>query len=735
MYKVINVFLILLFLKTFSTVSFAQSKNPSNIETKALTKKAIQLLHSEDFEQSLIISRKALSDAFVLNNNFLIATSCNTIAANLYSLSEIDKAIYFYNKGLLFANKTNNHLIKSNIYNNLGNVYSFDKKQYQHGIDYYKKAIFYGLKAADTSKIIFTKINIVWAYFDIGQYEKGIPYLKFVNQFYPKFGKKSTIIVFNMLNGMYNGHIGNTKKANFYFKNAIKLGNEGSEKSDLSYSYYEYSKFLYKQGDYKNAFINLDAYNKIDEEIYENGKLEKANVAGINLELDEYKREVDKIENQNKLQDQSIRKSKIILYLFYVILGVLLLLLYSIYKNDRFKKKINAELTASNQALVIAKDNAIEASKLKSQFVSTISHELRTPLYGVVGITNMLLEEHKELADSPHLSSLKFSARYLLSLVNDVLQINKIEENRIILENSIFNILDEISMIKNSLTFLAKNNENEITIEIDSSIPESLIGDKLRFSQILMNLVSNALKFTKNGEVNIIANLVKVESKLHFIEFKIKDNGPGISESDQTKIFDKFVQVGRNNTDYQGTGLGLSIVKQLLELFNSTISLQSKLGEGSVFTFTIAFEYDPEKTQEIINNIQVDLSEKQSYKVLVVEDNKINQIVTQQIMKKNNYLCTLADDGFQALDILENNSFDIILMDINMPVMNGFETTRKIRNKGIKTPIIALTAFTKSEIIEEGISSGMNDIIIKPFEPYQLFEVINNQIHKAKIEN
>jgi CheY-like chemotaxis protein len=219
-------------------------------------------------------------------------------------------------------------------------------------------------------------------------------------------------------------------------------------------------------------------------------------------------------------------------------------------------------------------------------------------------------------------------------------------------------------MIKNSLTFLAKNNNNILSTKIDSSIPENLIGDKLRFSQILMNLVSNALKFTKNGEVIIIANLMKIEGKSHIIEFQISDNGPGISESDQTKIFDKFVQVGRNNTDYQGTGLGLSIVKQMLTLFNSSISLKSELGEGSTFTFTIAFDYDPEKTKEIINNIQVDLTEKKPYKVLVVEDNKINQLVTQKIMKKNNYLCTLVDDGFQALEILTKNSFDIMLFDI-----------------------------------------------------------------------
>jgi CheY-like chemotaxis protein/nitrogen-specific signal transduction histidine kinase len=407
-------------------------------------------------------------------------------------------------------------------------------------------------------------------------------------------------------------------------------------------------------------------------------------------------------------------------------------LFYTLYINYNFKKKANHKLTIANEELLIAKDKAEEASNAKTQFVSTISHELRTPLYGVVGITNMLLDEHKELADSPHLSSLKFSARYLLSLVNDILQINKIEENRIVLENLTFNISDEINMVKNSLSFISQSHNNKITIKIDPAIPEYLIGDKLRFAQILMNLISNALKFTNNGEVIVSANLIKVEDKSYFIEFQIADNGIGIAAADQEKIFEKFVQVGRKENDYQGTGLGLAIVKRLLELFKSEISLESQIGIGTTFTFTIVFDFDPNKTKEIINNIKVDLSSGQIFKILVVEDNKINQTVTKKIIEKNNCSCFIVDDGFQAIEILNKEVFDIILMDINMPIINGFETTRKIRLKGINTPIIALTAFAKDEITEEALSAGMNDIIIKPFETLKLFQVINDQIKKTR---
>jgi signal transduction histidine kinase/CheY-like chemotaxis protein len=728
----IRIFLLLLVLNIFNINCYSLTPTPSKKEITKLTKQASKYLRNSNFEKSLITSRLALHQAIKIKDDNLVAISYNTIGANYEKLSEYSKAIFFYKKALTYANKTHNDTIKAWINNNLGNIYSFEKKQYKQGINYYKNSLEHSKKISDSSEIVLTKLNITWAYFDIGLFDEGSPYLKFINKYHTKYGDERTVVALNMLNGMYYGFKGDHEKATASFLNAIKLGNEGIDKSDLSFTHHEYSKYLLNNKEYKKAYENLAIYNKITKELNNKEILKKANMAGINLELDEYKREIDKIETEKDLQYQSLKKSKIIVILFIVVLCFLLILLYTLFKNNNFKKKTNKELSLANEKLVIAKEKAEEASVLKSQFVSTITHELRTPLYGVVGITNMLLDEHKELANSPHLSSLKFSARYLLSLVNDVLQINKIEENRIVLENLTFNISDEINMIKNSLSFIAKNNNNFIIVNIDSAIPEYLIGDKLRLSQIVINLVSNALKFTKNGEVFIDVNLVKVTNKSHFIEFKIKDTGVGIAIEDQDKIFEKFVQVGRKEVDYQGTGLGLSIVKRLLGLFGSDIALESTIGVGTVFTFTIAFEYDPEKTNEIINNIPVDLSSNKQLKVLVVEDNRINQIVTEKILKKNNYTCTLMDDGYQAIKILEEENFDIILMDINMPLINGFETSRRIRFKGIETPIIALTAFDKEEITEEAISAGIDDIIVKPFDSAKLFKIINVLITKNK---
>ena len=718
------VFLVIVSLHYFTYSLVAQTNSLSKKEITNLTNQASQYLKVANFSKSLEVSKVALRKA-IESKDFLSTTiSYNTIAANYAELAQFDKAIYYYDKAMVYANKINNDTLTNKINNNLGNIYCFEKKQYLKGIGYYENTIKYSEKIADSNQIFMTKLNIAWAYFDIGQFKEGYPSLKFVNTYKEKFGNESNISAINMLNGMYSSHKNDNAKASSFFLNAIKLGIDTNQKSDLSYAHLEYSKHLSKTGDHKKAYENLTRYNVLTDELYNKEKLDKANIAGMNIELDEYRRQIDKFAIEKKANLKIVEKSKTIVLLFIAIVMVLLFLLYTLIKNNNFKKKSNKELSTANKQLLIAKEKAEESTKLKSQFVSTISHELRTPLYGVVGITDILIDENKDLANNPYLKSLKFSAKYLLSLVNDILQMNKIEDNKIVLEDFTFNIADEIDMVQDSLKFLAQSNNNNLIIIIDPTIPEYLIGDKLRLSQIIVNLVGNALKFTKNGVVTIHVNLLKIEQTSCFLEFRIVDNGIGIAKEDQGKIFEKFVQVGRKETDYQGTGLGLSIVKQLLGLFNSDVTLTSAINEGTEFRFEIAFEYNPGKTIELINNIRVNVSESKAINVLVVEDNLINQLVTKKTIEKNGYKCKVVDNGYAALELLDLEAFDIILMDINMPLINGFETTKKIRSKGIVTPIIALTAFDKSEITEDSLAAGMNDIIVKPFDSAKLFTII-----------
>ena len=732
-----NKYTIAFFLLFFLPFAYSQENTISKKQIAKKLTEAGQAFYNLEVDKSLQLAKNALSEAHEIKDDALMAKAYNIIALNFEEFYDVNKALQYYKKALLHANLTKNDSIKCWVNNNLGSCYSYRNISFKKSIDYYKTGLIYATKMNDSLEIGYSHLNITSAYFAIKDFKNGIPYLEKIKSYIGRKGELEAQLSLSTLYGSYYSHLNQDDKAELFFKQAINLGkNNKSNILDASICevYNDFSNHYKKKKDYKNALYYLELYKDLQKKVYNDDRIKKVKLAGGEIEIEEFKRQIDKIEDEKFEQLKDLKESKLIVLLFIVIFLILMLLVYSLYKNNKLRDNSNKELRIANIELQLAKDKAEEASQLKTQFVSTISHELRTPLYGVVGITDIILEEHKELANSPHLNSLKFSARYLLSLVNDLLQINKIEENRINLESMIFNVTDEIKTIIDSLEFIAVKNNNKLITEIDTDIPEFVIGDKLRLSQIFMNLVSNALKFTKNGNVTIVAELDKIEGTKTYIKFQVKDTGVGIAKEDQDKIFDKFVQIERKEGDYQGTGLGLSIVQKLIELFGSTIYLESEINVGTNFIFTLSFESDEAKRIDIINNIVVDLSNNYNYKILIVEDNKINQVVTKKILESNNFKCTIVDDGYAAINLLENEKFDIVLMDINMPIINGFETTKLIRNKGLTIPIVALTAFDKQEITEQVLSSGMNDIIVKPFEQAKLFQIIMNLVHIKKAD-
>lgn len=718
--------LYLLLLIQFSETIHAQDAFITKKEVIRLLNSSDSCLYKSDYKNSLSYSSKALNFALIMEDNNLIARSYNTIAGNYEEIMEIDKALEYYDKSIKYFKKGKNDTLQGAVLNNIGNIYFYRKKAFDKAITYYNESISISQKYQDTISIVLTKLNFTLLYFESNDYKKGIEHLDYVEKHrrYIKIVEVESYL--HILLGKKFTYLKQYDKADYNFKEAIRIGEMNNSKIYLSDSYNDYSKFLFETGKYKDAYVFMEKHVDLKNEIFDLEKIKNAKLIGMDIALGDKMRELSAINKEKELQAENLKKTKIIIFLFSVFLIVIVYLLYMLYRNNVFKKKVNEFLKTTNVELKEARDKAEEASKLKTQFISTISHELRTPLYGVVGITNMLSDEHKELVNSPHLKSLKFSARYLLTLVNDLLQVSKIEENKVVLENYTLNLEDEITIVSNSLSFIANQNKNQLVTYIDPNIPEYLVGDKLRLSQILMNLVSNALKFTQNGTITISAQLVEKEESRCSIKFEVADTGVGIAEKDLSKIFEKFVQIDRKEDDYQGAGLGLSIVKKLVMLFGSSITVKSKEGVGTQFTFTIVFDSDTTIVNEIINNIYVDLTSGKIYKVLVVEDNKINQMVTRKILDKSNYKSTIVDDGYAAIEAIGKEHFDVVLMDINMPLINGFDTTRLLRKKGHTLPIIALTAFAKDEITEEAKSVGINDILIKPFEASKLSEMIES---------
>jgi len=419
------------------------------------------------------------------------------------------------------------------------------------------------------------------------------------------------------------------------------------------------------------------------------------------------------------------------------LITILSLLTLSLYKNNNIRLKTNNMLHKKNGELILAKEKAELASKTKANFLSTVTHELRTPLYAVTGLSNMLLEENPKPEQVQHLKSLKFSGDYLLTFINDILQINKIEANKVDLEPEPFNLNKKINNIVLALKNSAEDNNVNIHFEYDKDLPENFIADQLKISQILINLVGNSIKFTKDGDIWIRVYKIDKVDKIYTLRFEIEDNGIGITQEKQDHMFESFSQGSiQINRKYGGTGLGLSIVKGLIEILKGQIYLKSELGKGTTFYFEIPIEFSAIKEAAETkadyfegNKDELDLK---SVKILVVEDNKINQMITKKILTKMDLQCEITDNGEDAVEKIKANDYNIILMDIHMPGISGIEATKRIRMFDKDLTIFALTAVTIEDKMHEFDEAGFTDIIPKPFKQDEFEKKLYNALAAKK---
>ncbi|OFY63134.1 MAG: hypothetical protein A2V64_09405, partial [Bacteroidetes bacterium RBG_13_43_22] len=383
--------------------------------------------------------------------------------------------------------------------------------------------------------------------------------------------------------------------------------------------------------------------------------------------------------------------------------------------------------------LITARQKAEEAAQSKQIFMSTMSHEIRTPLNEVIGITNLLLQGQPREDQMDYIKTLRFSGNHLLTLVNDVLDYNKMESGKIIFEQTVFNLNDFLEEIMRSYSFRSKAKHLSFEIKKEGALPDEVIGDQIRLNQILSNLLSNALKFTNQGGITVFIRELEREAGKAKLEFSVRDTGIGIPKEKHDSIFESFTQASPDTTrHYGGSGLGLAICKKLIELQGGTITVQSDPGAGSAFTFNIIFGISAKGAGEKIAEIKESFVGLEGKRILVAEDNKINFFVVNKFLTGWGMNVTLAENGRLALEALEKKEFDLVLMDLHMPVMDGIEATRIIRNlkdKKIKNiPIIALTAAIMSENHDKIDELKINDYVLKPFKPHDLFERIRKHI-------
>lgn len=391
------------------------------------------------------------------------------------------------------------------------------------------------------------------------------------------------------------------------------------------------------------------------------------------------------------------------------------------------------EKSILNEELREAVDKANKSAQSKADFLSTMSHELRTPLNSVIGMTELLLDDPHSDNQKENLSVLKFSAVSLHSLINDILDYNKIESDKLSLEATRVNVHELIDNICAGLRIQAKEKGLDLVLNIQDDIKgEFMITDPIRITQIIYNLVGNGIKFTKAGGVTVSLETINKTSENMLIRFSVVDTGIGISPDKHEAIFEPFIQASGNTTrNFGGTGLGLAIVKRLLSLFESSISLESS-DEGSAFYFDILFKLDERIIASNVSEIETNY-DLTGLNVLVAEDNPINVLLLKKILTKWKIEPVFTGNGQEAINTLSAGNFDVILMDIHMPVMDGYQATQKIRELSdpVKAGIciIALTASVSN--LERRIKEvGMDDYIYKPFNSKELF----SKLKKIKIK-
>lgn len=390
---------------------------------------------------------------------------------------------------------------------------------------------------------------------------------------------------------------------------------------------------------------------------------------------------------------------------------------------------------AAEDAAKTAEDatkTAEEAVKAKQQFLSNMSHEIRTPMSAIIGFTKVVLKTELTEKQEEYLNAIKMSGDALIVLINDILDLAKIDSGKMTFEQIPFNLSKSIAAMLHVFETKIQEKNLKLVKEYDPQIPDILVGDPVRLHQIVLNLMSNAVKFTASGKITVSVMLVHQDAENATINFAVSDTGIGIKDNKKETIFDNFQQATSGTSRlYGGTGLGLAIVKQLVESQGGTISVQSKLGEGSTFSFLLTFKKTAGSAefQEEVEELD---SEIKGLKILVVEDIPLNQLLMKTVLDDFGFDCVIADNGLIAIEKLKSNTFDVILMDLLMPVMNGFEATTYIRDVlHSKVPIIALTADVTTVDLAKCRSVGMNDYIAKPLDEKLLYRKIISQVNET----
>lgn len=618
---------------------------------------------------------KALAINVELGDEFYQSVILSHISNLLYDLNDYDSALEYALKCLPIFERVHNVNTLLNIYNTLGNIY-FKMEKYGDALHYFKENL--NRSEPETAAFVMAESGLGKVYYKMQNTGHAKKYLSHALQESQKISNAEVQIICQFYLGCLFMDEGNYVQSLQHMVMAHSLANEYMRRHDIM-SVHEKLSILYdKMGDIPKAFHHLKSFEKLKEEIFKQTII-------------------------NQVRNLQIRQQIELAQ----------------------KEKEVAERTAF----------------LKHQFMANMSHEIRTPMNAIVGMTRLLLAKEPKDEQLRYLRAIQLSADNLLVIINDILDLSKIEAGKIIIEHIDFSLQEVVQSVKDMLMLKVEEKHIQLRVSVDEAIPKRLTGDPTRMNQILINLAGNAVKFTERGFVEVKASLQRKEGRKMWVKFDVIDTGIGIAAEYVDTIFDSFTQAGADTTrKFGGTGLGLTISKQLATLMGGEISVQSELGLGTTFTTLVPFEeaevQEVTKTAGVLDNSS--LQRLNRLKVLLVEDNEFNRMVAEDTLRDTipGIRFFVAVNGQEAVDRVRNEMFDVVLMDIQMPVMDGVTATRLIRNtlpepyRSVK--IIAMTANVLQEDVQQYFDIGMNAYVSKPFNADELLlkmdQVMGNNI-------
>lgn len=545
-------------------MAFSQEKTPSREQIATELKSAIHLMREGSYDKSLIKCRRVLRNAIFIKDNDLIASTYNTIGGNFDLFSNPEKSFFYYKKGLIYADKTNNSKLKNLLHNNLGNIYCFDKKDYLKGIAHYKKSLVYSTKALDSSQLVLTNLNIAWAFFDIKKFDKGFPYLQFVNKYHKKYGSDMTVVALNMLNAIYYGNKKEHTKAQYYFKKAITLGNAGNEKFDLALTHQEYANYLKSIGQYKEAYKNLSLYTTITDQINDEEKLNKAKTEGLNLEIEEYKREVEKIEAEYKTQQQVLAQEKTMaqrkLIAVISIFLISIVLFYFYIQNSRLiqKNRLNGLRNKIQQNIINANLSGQEIERKK---IASFLHDNISALLSSAGLhLSVFSAKNQKTSDeiAKTISLLGEAHDKVRDLSHELIP-------ALLVRFGLFYALEDMCE-KNSNSVISFEYENDI--DNQKRYQEDF---EIKIYFIISELLNNVMKHS-----NATIGKVILQENGTILKIQVFDNGKGF-DTNQFQILE---------------GFGINQIRARINAMKGNLIIDSKIDMGTIITIDVPISKD-----------------------------------------------------------------------------------------------------------------------------------------------